>query len=49
MTQTTELAPETVDPAIVLADALQSGFAEQRECHQRATGRLAERVVSGDR
>ena len=34
---TTATAPvsETVDPAIALADALQSGFAAQRTAHQR--------------
>jgi hypothetical protein len=27
---------ESVDRAIALADALQSGFAAERSCHQRA-------------
>jgi hypothetical protein len=30
---------ESVDPAIALADALQSGFAVQRAGHQRRTSR----------
>jgi len=36
MTTTSTLAPESVDPAIALADALQSGFAAQRSGCQRA-------------
>jgi len=31
----TSTAPAPVDPALVLADALQSGFAAQRAGHQR--------------
>ncbi|MGY1845556.1 hypothetical protein [Modestobacter sp. SYSU DS0875] len=49
MTQTTATEIETVDPAIVLADALQSDFAEQRESHQRRTGRQAEQVLAATR
>ncbi|MGY1856622.1 hypothetical protein [Modestobacter sp. SYSU DS0290] len=49
MTQTTVPASETVDPAIALADALQSGFAEQRANDQRVTGRQAERVLTSVR
>ncbi|WP_153360512.1 hypothetical protein [Modestobacter roseus] len=49
MTQTTTRAHETVDPAIVLADALQSGFAEQRASDQRRTGRQAEQLLARTR
>jgi hypothetical protein len=36
MTAASVTSPESVDPAIALADALQSGFAAQRSGCQRA-------------